>query len=463
MDPQSEHAIYEFEGFRLDTRRRELTAQGRDQAIHLKPRQYETLLFFVEHAGQLVGREALMQALWPDTVVEENNLNQHITALRQLLGEERGGRRFVMNVRGRGYQFVPDVMRLDRKGAAPTGNPAAWQCFQQALFLAGMDDPAQWMAAMDRLSQAVSLDGRFASALALLAQLRIRMVTIDWPDSGGLIDRAESEAKQALGLRPDLAFVHMAAGSVAAARGNWALGEERFRVAETLDEEWPVVRALHIAHVLLSTGHLRRATAMLRESQVRAHGMIGIVSIDALTHLFAGNESEARESLNLIMAMGGRPTQPLLTDLFALQAMREGRHVDAIALLQENLPERMRTAGVESAIARVVTSIATGVGTPHAVDQLDRLLERLPIADISDSIRHHLLVWYVQLGALDRAYAIGNYLLDYYSGQGTAGIFWGNLWRHESREFRRDSRFEAFATRIGLGDYWQRFGPPDAA
>jgi TolB-like protein len=50
-----------------------------------------------------------MRAVWPDTVVEENNLNQNISTLRRVLEERRGESRFILTVPGKGYRFVANV------------------------------------------------------------------------------------------------------------------------------------------------------------------------------------------------------------------------------------------------------------------------------------------------------------------------------------------------------------------
>jgi len=68
----------------------------------------------------VLDKDELMRAVWPDTAVEENNLNQSISVLRRLLGEARGEHRFIATVPGRGYQFVADV----RVAAPPPRRPA---------------------------------------------------------------------------------------------------------------------------------------------------------------------------------------------------------------------------------------------------------------------------------------------------------------------------------------------------
>ena len=100
---------YEFEGFRLDTVRRRLLAAPSDEPLKVSPRVLETLIYLVERHGQLVEKNALMDAIWPRVVVEENNLDRNISTLRRVLGERAGDNRFIATVPGRGYRFVAAV------------------------------------------------------------------------------------------------------------------------------------------------------------------------------------------------------------------------------------------------------------------------------------------------------------------------------------------------------------------
>src|ERR1700756_5655995 len=100
--------IYEFGDFRIDTARRLLLA-GDGLARSLAPKAFDTLLYMVEHSDVLLDKDALMKAIWPDTVVEENNLNQNISILRRVLGGRRHEHRYIVTVPGRGYRFVAAV------------------------------------------------------------------------------------------------------------------------------------------------------------------------------------------------------------------------------------------------------------------------------------------------------------------------------------------------------------------
>lgn len=98
--------IYEFGGFRLDPAGRSLQTKG-GEPVAIRAKAFEALVYLVEHAGEPVARRTLTEALWPGTVVEENNLTQAISALRRKLGK-----RHIVTLPGRGYQFVTEVRSL---------------------------------------------------------------------------------------------------------------------------------------------------------------------------------------------------------------------------------------------------------------------------------------------------------------------------------------------------------------
>ena len=99
---------YEFEEFRLDAMKRRLTKNG-GELVQIAPKAFDTLLHLIRNPGKVLEKEELMQAVWADTSVEENNLNQSISAIRRALGENREAHRFVVTVPGRGYKFVAPV------------------------------------------------------------------------------------------------------------------------------------------------------------------------------------------------------------------------------------------------------------------------------------------------------------------------------------------------------------------
>ncbi len=113
---------YEFDSFRLDGRKRVLLRAG--EPVALTPRALDLLFVLVERRDQVVEKDELLSLLWPDSVVEENNLTVNVSALRKALGVGPGERRYVVTVPGRGYRFVADVVEVVEDAPALMPNAA---------------------------------------------------------------------------------------------------------------------------------------------------------------------------------------------------------------------------------------------------------------------------------------------------------------------------------------------------
>ena len=107
---------YEFGPFRLDQERYLLVRNG--ETIQLSPKAFEILLFLVTHRGEILKKETLLEAVWPDTFVEESNLAQNIFLLRKALGEEKNEHRYIVTLPGVGYRFVAAVTEVTASEAA---------------------------------------------------------------------------------------------------------------------------------------------------------------------------------------------------------------------------------------------------------------------------------------------------------------------------------------------------------
>jgi DNA-binding winged helix-turn-helix (wHTH) protein len=103
--------------------------QMRRWEVPLQLKAFETLCVLVENAGRLLKKEALLGKVWPDTVVEENNLNKNVSLLRKALGRHANGQSYIETVPRVGYRFVARVTDIaatsDPQVAAsgPTGSP----------------------------------------------------------------------------------------------------------------------------------------------------------------------------------------------------------------------------------------------------------------------------------------------------------------------------------------------------
>src|SRR5947207_2208657 len=119
--PAASAHLYEFGDFRLDTAKR-LLHRLDGTTVPLTPRVFETLLYMVEHHDTVLDKERLMAAVWPDSIVEENNLSQNISTLRRIFGETPGSHSYIVTVPGRGYRFVAEVNK--RNGNIVSRGPA---------------------------------------------------------------------------------------------------------------------------------------------------------------------------------------------------------------------------------------------------------------------------------------------------------------------------------------------------
>src|SRR6185503_1789238 len=102
MIGRPEKRIFSFDVFRVDAAERLLFKENRE--VPLTPKVFDTLLVFLENSSHVLTKQELMQKVWPDIFVEENNLAQNISVLRKAIGE-----RFIQTVPKRGYRFVGEV------------------------------------------------------------------------------------------------------------------------------------------------------------------------------------------------------------------------------------------------------------------------------------------------------------------------------------------------------------------
>jgi DNA-binding winged helix-turn-helix (wHTH) protein/TolB-like protein/Tfp pilus assembly protein PilF len=112
-------SVYAFGPFLLNTRERRLLRDG--EVVPLTLKAFDLLSLLAENGGHLLEKDELLRRLWPDAVVEENNLTVTMSTLRKALGEDPADRQYIETVPRRGYRFVADL----RPAAEPAASPAA--------------------------------------------------------------------------------------------------------------------------------------------------------------------------------------------------------------------------------------------------------------------------------------------------------------------------------------------------
>src|SRR6267143_3073486 len=117
MNPTETPVAIEFGRFQVLPRRREFLIEGRP--VELGGRAFDVLMALIEASGAVVGKDALMHRVWPDRIVEENNLQAQISALRRALGADRD---LIRTIAGRGYQFTGEIRTVS---AGPNAQASA--------------------------------------------------------------------------------------------------------------------------------------------------------------------------------------------------------------------------------------------------------------------------------------------------------------------------------------------------
>ena len=110
---QTTRRLYEFGPFRVDSEKELLLRD--DEAVAIAPKAFQVLLVLVRHSKEVVSKDDLLKAIWPDTFVEEANLSRNIFLLRKALGESPQDHQYIVTVPGRGYRFAEDVQLVPNR------------------------------------------------------------------------------------------------------------------------------------------------------------------------------------------------------------------------------------------------------------------------------------------------------------------------------------------------------------
>lgn len=207
---------YAFEDFVVDAATRTLSRGG--VAVPLTPRVFDTLLHLVERSGELVGKDELMRVVWARRLVEENNLNQSISALRRALGEHPGEHRYILTVPGCGYRFVAEVRAA--ADAAPATKPLrTLAVLPFAVLVPSTGDEANELGMADTLI--ARLNGLGALVVRPLAAVRRLGGVAQDPFEAGRRLGVDAVLDGSIQRTPDRVRVCMRLLNVATGRQQW--------------------------------------------------------------------------------------------------------------------------------------------------------------------------------------------------------------------------------------------------
>lgn len=414
----SQEPIYSFGPFVLDAERRRVTKDG--EPIALPDRYVEILRLLVSKAGEIVGKDLLIDVAWKNLAVSENSVEQAMSSVRRRLGPAPDGEPYIETLARRGYRFKgPVSVSVARRGDDVLASLLLpYRTFVEgraAIETLGRDAVERARVAF---SDVVAANADYAPGHIGLANALA--LAFDASRAGGTLDLAAlrsavEHAREACRIDADsaeawatLAFVLSRTGrsvdAVAAGRrataiepDNWrhhmrlayaAWGDERLRAAHGAVKRLP---GFGLAHWLVATVHVarqafdeaaRELTAGAAAQDAQPDGgrfsSVGLHLLLGLVYLARGDRAAAEEELmrELSFEPAGHlySTQACANAWCAIGAMRlqEKRKVDAIAAFEETL-ERIPDHALALAALSVVSS------GPRKTSMRTRLQKRLAV------------------------------------------------------------------------------------
>ena len=334
-----------------------------DTPVRLGSRAFDILTALVERAGEVVGKEELIARAWPNTFVDEANLKIQVSALRRALGDRQGDNRYVVNVVGRGYNFVAPI----REEPPPRASPS----------------PTIAPAALHNLPFATTrMIGREEIVTALITHLsRRRLVTVVGPGGIGKTTVALAVAERMIGayehgvwlvdLAPlsDPGLVPSAVATV--------LGLET-RVEDPLPGLVAALRDNRMLLMLDNCEHVIDAAAGLAAAVLSGSSGVNILATSR-EPLGVGGEREHR-----LGPLGSPPTSSGLT-------AAEAAAFPAVRLFVERVTALVEDFAVTDANAQSVVEICQRLdGLPLAIEFAAARVEVLGVEGLAAGLNHHL-------------------------------------------------------------------------
>jgi DNA-binding winged helix-turn-helix (wHTH) protein/tetratricopeptide (TPR) repeat protein len=361
--PTGNRAVYEFGGFVLDAYGRRLLRQDSQELVPLTGKVFDTLLYLVEHRGETLGKEQLLQAIWPELVVEENNLTQNVSTLRQLLGETRGENRFIATVPRKGYRFVAEVIARDsqtvpatpalaeapstvsaarptkrsrwfwgvgvmlvlalggvflwlkmgpadnplRSAVGGTADSDAYVLYSNGRYALSRANESSVQLAVDYFQRALARDPQFALAHAGLADCHLVLGVFGMRAPADSFPRARDAALRALQLEPRLAQAYAALGHIKMQYDrDWDGAAADFDRAVELNPRIPEPR-MYRGVLAMMRGDLDHGLEELKQAQkIEPLLTLSKTRIGSMLY-FARRYAEAEQQLKESLALDDRP------------------------------------------------------------------------------------------------------------------------------------------------------------
>jgi DNA-binding winged helix-turn-helix (wHTH) protein/Tfp pilus assembly protein PilF len=388
------------------------------ERIPLTPHAFDTLFCLVKAGGRLVTKEELMEAVWPDTHVEQGNLTQNISALRRALGDSK----FIETVPTRGYRFAVPVEEIpvrdsEARGAEVISKPSTRNIDEpvtkapiRSRYVAGsavlliavasgylisqrahstvsvrrkqnikseldyVRGREEWSQrtlsdlneAMDKFQAAIDRDPGYALAYSGLADSLVLLGSYNIYAPKDIFPRAKAAARDALKLDSQLAEAH---ASLAAIQGgydwDWKGAEIEFRKAIQLKPDYATAHQWYAEQLSAQGRHAEAIREARIAVELQPHSPTSI-SLLGLTYYFARQDDKALSQYRLALEFN---PNFLLTFFFnGYLYEQQGKYRDAVAAFQK---------GVELAQGAGLAHLGHALAVSGDRDEAHHILERL--------------------------------------------------------------------------------------
>ncbi|MGI9341603.1 MAG: tetratricopeptide repeat protein [Gammaproteobacteria bacterium] len=344
---------FTLSGWLVEAKRGRVTRKTK--TIHLEPQVMKVLVYLAAHAREVVTKDQLISALWPDTVVGDAALARCISQIRVAFGDNPKQPRFVETVPKVGYRLIANVgevkppkrpsVTLRRSALAATallllsigqsgGNvqlPVAAEPSEAELAYANgrsAYDASTYVHNQNAIAlfeRAVELDPQFAVAWARLADALTQQARY-W--GGNRVDDALEFAQRAVELKPACPVTLTALGTALIMNGDEDGGLDAYSSALELDpDHWQP--ALESAHLKFRRQQFDAAEALYLQALSSAPDHDGAMSNLGYLYLKMGEVDDARTWLN--KALEKLPLQAQASSRLAMLEMFTGYPDEAMS------------------------------------------------------------------------------------------------------------------------------------
>jgi predicted ATPase/DNA-binding winged helix-turn-helix (wHTH) protein len=320
------------------------------EVLHLGSRAFEILAVIASAGGRLVTKDELMNAVWPETIVEENNIQVHLSALRKILGPDRD---LILTVPGRGYQLTQRQKQSlpGQSGShAPTGRPLPLPKTR----LVGRDAAVKQIRAMLEQTHVLTLVGAGGIGKTSLAIETARRAVADFPDSVCLVELTALNSHEAV-----LAAIVKGCGlpvegaPLSIARIASALAGKRLLLLD--NAEHVVGHVAQIVESLIAANALLRVLVTSREPlRIMPEAVFRVDPLDVPPPHATDAEILQRSAVKLFLMRANSLQGQVGADSLAIQLVGEiCRRLDGIPLALELAAARAVALGVEGVYRRL--------------------------------------------------------------------------------------------------------------